>query len=403
MIRLRRQTRTAVALLTAACLMHGLQSAAHAQATDKKPIPELKAQDPEQAKFLKMWNERVRGKELERLHAEAELRQGHLDALIRKRKQLAEDIESQKDLLELLNRGLIGVQAPYWEKHDPLWKHWPFPRARFPLILHDVIEKWIPEFERAMEARMKELGIKEMKYSLYQVWQWAIPREEAQLREMQHELEGMPDRIKDAEKNLTDTLENLNIQTTSLPGMTGTPGSESAPSPDDVIDTKGTGELFGKGFKLEHLTGCGNGDPDLSMKFPLDRMKRGLGQQIFDFMGLDMPCPGLTGGKIVDFQKACNTFSGARPPMTARVLPWGLPTCWPNNRKWRPPKLGEAGWGINSVPLTGVCYQAYFGRPAKREDMAEMVPLLKFKLRALQVECFYVKRAALKQVLQAAR
>ncbi len=184
-------------------------------------------------------------------------------------------------------------------------------------------------------------------------------------------------------------------------GGGGGPGSGFPPlKPEDIVDAEGNGEIFGQNVKYANLQECGNGDPEYSMRLPFGSMKRGLGEQTFDFMGLTMACPGLTGGKTVDFQEACNTFSGAAPPMTARLLPWGVPTCWPDNRKWGPPKLGEAGWGINSAPLTGVCYEAYFGRPPSRDEQLKIATLLKYMAQSLKVECFYMNREALMKISQ---
>lgn len=205
------------------------------------------------------------------------------------------------------------------------------------------------------------------------------------------ELEELPARIDEARRALSENEKEL--KATLAGGLLAQSGA--------VIDAEGGGELFGKGVTSAHLKACGNGDPQFMMSIGF--MTRGLGEQTFDFMGLTMECSGLTGGRRVDFQKVCNEYSGAKPPMTARVLPWGVPVCWPNDRKWRPPEKGETGWGLNGKPLTAVCYEAYYGRPATSEEQLETAALLKYTARDLHVECFYMKRADLQRLLFGSR
>ncbi|MEM9331673.1 MAG: hypothetical protein AAGA53_10125 [Pseudomonadota bacterium] len=162
--------------------------------------------------------------------------------------------------------------------------------------------------------------------------------------------------------------------------------------PEDVIEAKDKGRLLHKSVQYANLQGCGNADPDFMLKLPPTSMKRGLGEQTFDYMGLTMSCPGLKNGKVVSFEEVCNQFSGSNPPMQARLLPNGLPICWQTGRAGWPPKDGEAGWGLNSNSLTGVCNQAYFGRPPNPNELKEenITALLKYQVRSLEVECFYL-------------
>lgn len=381
--------------------------AAFAQDSSKPPEPVIKPAPPGYKKFRQFWDRYQQDTEIQRLHAEAGLRLGHLELLKQQQKLLPEAIQGQKASLAIWKKGLFGAREWYRDKSDPLspWK------ARFPLIVYDLIEKWIPAFEEAQKARMKRQGITTLKYSLYRVWQWAIPHEEYHLKVMERELAGLPERIalaqelfSEVEQELNALFERKQTQKEETPADSKQPEQKRTQElanvpPAETIDAQGTGKLFGKGIRSKHLEGCGNGDPQFMMKVPVETMRRGLGQQIFEYMGLDMPCPALTGGLRVDFQKACNEFSGAREPTTARVLPWGVPVCWPNSREWRPPKPGETGYGINNRTLSGVCYEAYLGRTADASDQWDLATLLKYKTRDLHVECFYVKRATLKKLL----
>ena len=168
-----------------------------------------------------------------------------------------------------------------------------------------------------------------------------------------------------------------------------------------VVDAGGTGELFAMNVKNLSLKGCGNGDPNFMMKLSPAEMPRGLGEQIYQYMGLTMPCHGLTKGKVVDFLKVCNEFSDEQQaPMTVRLTPWGIPVCWKIGRKWRPPERDEVGWGLNSMPLEGVCDRAYHGRISHEEKMKRnIVSLLKYTVRTFKVECFYIKRDVLRRIL----
>lgn len=363
------------------------------QEKPKHSLPEIKTAPPGYEDFRRQWSRIQHNKDIRRLTGEVALRKGYLERLEKRHKQLLDNIKTKKRLIELINKGLFGAKTElYWDKSSML----PWPKARYPLILHDYIEKWLPEYERAQLRRMEASGKKTLDYSLYDVWRWAIPREEAALKNMEEELAKLPEQIREARRSLSKAERELNTRIDSLAEKSGDAASGGK---KDIIDAGGTGELFGKPITYAQLEGCGNGDPKFTMTFPPALMERGLGEQSYEYMGLSMPCASFAGGRRVEFQEACNRFSGARPPMTARVLPWGVPVCWPNSRKWRPPKRGEAGWGLNGKPLSSVCYEAHFGRPATPEEQRDIIPLLKFTVRSLHVECFYIKRATLERLV----
>ncbi|MEM8796879.1 MAG: hypothetical protein AAGE61_15040 [Pseudomonadota bacterium] len=199
---------------------------------------------------------------------------------------------------------------------------------------------------------------------------------------------------------------NANFAGIPRPGEGGSGGGGGGTfpklKPEEIIKAKKPGRLEGESVKYSNLQNCGNGDPDYMIRLPFSAMKRGLGGQTFDYMGLTMSCPGLENGVVISFDDVCNRFSGAKPPMEVRLLPNGLPICWKEGRKRWPPRDGEAGWGLNGKPLTGVCNEAYFGRPPSAEDLKEekMTALLKYDAGALTVECFYIPTATLQALLK---
>lgn len=386
-----------LAALAAMIWFAGAQKVAHAQEKIERPIPEIKADHPDRAKLMRLWGEYLQDKEIQRLQSEAALRKGHLDRLKKKQNELLHSIRRQKRLLKEVGGSVLFPSEVYFNRSKLFAK-----RVRYPLAVYDLIEKWIPEYEEQQLKWMKSRGKTELKYSLHSVWQWAIQQEEKHLKNLEYKLEGLPERIEKANQALSEANEELKnaVLKETHPKLETDDGANKTNKIGAIINANGTGELFDKNVKYLNLKGCGNADPEFSMKFPVSSMRRGLAEYIYEYMGLTMSCPGLTGGKIVEFHKVCNEFNGANPPMTARVLPWGIPTCWPVGRKWRPPKRDEVGLGLNVAPLSGVCEEAYFGRPASREEQLETISLLKFTVKTLRIECFYIKRSALKRVLQ---
>ena len=102
------------------------------------------------------------------------------------------------------------------------------------------------------------------------------------------------------------------------------------PAPDDIIDTGGDGLLFDYHISRDDLKGCGNVDPNFEKWYSDPNGILGKG---WNLMGIDLPCPRLTGGKVVEFQPICATFSNKVPRRLAvmRIAPNGLPTCEETN------------------------------------------------------------------------
>jgi hypothetical protein len=340
------------AVLIALIWFTGAHSHAWAQKGKERPTPEIKPMPPGYEEFKELLDaehREAKQKKIRGLQDDVADLKRRLDSLIERQKQLPGLIENGKRVANELASKYGSGPAYHVDKKSVFY---PEFKATHPLIVYDAMER-VLEYEA--------------------------------------ELEESPARIVEARRALSKKEKELK---TTLAG-------EAPLQSESVIDSEGSGELFGKGVKFDHLKTCGNGDPQFTTRLLF--MPTGLGEQTFDFMGLTMACSGLTGGRRVEFQKVCNEFSGANPPMTARVQPWGVPTCWPNDRKWRPPKPGDNGWGLNGKPLTTVCYEAYYGRPATSDEQLETVALLKYTVRELHVECFYMKRTAMQRLLESRR
>jgi hypothetical protein len=169
--------------------------------------------------------------------------------------------------------------------------------------------------------------------------------------------------------------------------------------PEDIIDAGGTGELFGKNVKFANLKDCGNGDPKTAL-MPT-AMAKGLDGRTWHRMGVSLPCLRLTGGKKVDFQAICQATSSTRKDIYARRS--GLPICWKSegNLARQDEELLDGWPGLNGLPLSGVCLDAYsdaIGRRLAYKEYSKLVMLVKYRLREKKVECFYMKRCHLNEV-----
>jgi hypothetical protein len=167
--------------------------------------------------------------------------------------------------------------------------------------------------------------------------------------------------------------------------------------------------LFDFDVTPEHLLECGNGDPRYRilsregvMKSGID--SEGLAGRGWARMGISLPCPGLSGGKVVYFQPLCER-SARGPGMKARVAPDGLPMCRDGGRGW-PPDTSEMESRncLRGLCLDAACLDDYAGPDASREKrrdvFANKIAIVKFRTRELHVECFYMGRKRWMELMQ---
>lgn len=195
-------------------------------------------------------------------------------------------------------------------------------------------------------------------------------------------------------------------------GASGTQGKRARkkgapPAPDDIIDTGGDGRLFDYQISGEDLRGCGNGGLR-SGKWKEHFKKshtdpKGIWGRGWDLMAVELPCPRLTGGKVVEFQQICDKYA-QRVPTVMSIGPHGLPVCTEGNVTWPPDMMSSAGgldylrgrWCIRGTCLTGVCAIGYYGLKAdtdtKTKYAKSITPIVKYRTGTLKAECFYMKR-----------
>jgi hypothetical protein len=173
---------------------------------------------------------------------------------------------------------------------------------------------------------------------------------------------------------------------------------------NDIIDAGGTGELSGKGVKFASLQDCGNGDPKF-MLLGLGSIQKsradpaGLNGRGWDLMGVSMPCPGLTDGLKVSFDAVCGKSEG----QTVMVRSSGLPICWRKGGQASLARQSESDldghFGLKGATLNQVCYTAFETLGKGKFDPKILVPLIKYELKELDVECYYIKRDRLFRIL----
>ena len=173
---------------------------------------------------------------------------------------------------------------------------------------------------------------------------------------------------------------------------------------EDIIDTGGDGELAGESLTSAHLLSCGNGDPETILTGfasiqKANRDPRGLGGWGWILMGVDLPCPGLNGGKIVSFAEICAP-RGQDNGLVVQIRPDGTPICWPPDRGFTnvPESDLQSHFGLAGTNLVGACIGARFGlfgraaTPEESEQMQQTIPLIKYWTGDLTAECFYMDR-----------
>ncbi len=172
------------------------------------------------------------------------------------------------------------------------------------------------------------------------------------------------------------------------------------PALDDIIDTGGDGRLFDYQISKDDLRGCGNGGPRYGKTLQEHFKKshtdpKGIWGRGWDLMAVDLPCPRLTGGKVVEFQPLCDKFAQGTPT-EMRIASNGLPVCAETGGG----PLGEDSlhgrWCIRGTCLRGVCGTGYYGLNPDTETSTRyfksMVGIVKYRTGTLHAECFYMKR-----------
>ncbi len=157
--------------------------------------------------------------------------------------------------------------------------------------------------------------------------------------------------------------------------------------PEDIIDTDGTGDLTEKSVKFANLRDCGGVLEDWRK---ISRDPDGLDGLGYELQGVSRLCPGLTGGKVMDFLAYCREVNSSFS-WTLKVTPSGRPICWYRSRS-EPEQISKLML-MDTLASTGfICLRAFRNDVGtKYEETKKYIFLSKYKIREAKVECFYMK------------
>ena len=161
------------------------------------------------------------------------------------------------------------------------------------------------------------------------------------------------------------------------PGGPAPPGSAKGPAGGNGGGSKATGSAASGG--LGRLRGCGIAD-----RKHMERKRKGIPQA--DGGGIPSPCPGLSGGKVVDLAKYCR--EGYKDTPYRKYEFWlryrdGLPKCDTNKLKRRPKQEF-----FFDVSLPNACWRAYPGGldALRRKGLGAA-----YRFKDRRLTCFYIR------------
>ena len=160
--------------------------------------------------------------------------------------------------------------------------------------------------------------------------------------------------------------------------------------PEDIIDTDGTGNLTDKNVKYANLKDCGGANIDGWKKRIVD--PNGLDGMGPETQGISRLCPGLTGGKTFELLAHCKKML----PDTDHSYTFtssGRPICtWPGDTD-----LPRTTLMPTVYTNSDVCWSAFDKEIGGQNK--KYVMLYKYKVKETRIECFYMKKCRLMEIL----
>ncbi|MDJ0895766.1 MAG: hypothetical protein QNJ92_11550 [Alphaproteobacteria bacterium] len=210
------RTRALLALCSALISLAGVPSVVHAQSVGDRTVTCPSPAKSGKPTLRRWWDKASTVKNVQHLQSQVAELESRLEHLKRKQNSLPSAIESQESLVSLLKRGPTFAKFPkvnYQDRERPWLPAELKATWGWPLIIHDVVERYIPLYE---EALAKQYPGKKIEYDMEDLWDWIVPREEAELTELERQLDALPLSIATTQRYLNEKKAALSAELRGL-------------------------------------------------------------------------------------------------------------------------------------------------------------------------------------------